>query len=231
MRIFVDNREKTQAGLIGLVFEEFEFAQLPVGDYLIIDDDSGVLIERKSIKDLISSIHSNHLWEQLLKMLKCESLFDYKISRKILVIHGSFGDYLENFQDDRFKENIRFWSQIMGASLESIYIYGVPVIHAENDFAFISFLKTIANREVEGKNDKAPEQRWFYPYPITRRLPVKDRKRYVLASIPSIGINLADNLLQRFSSIEEIASASVEQLMEVEKIGEKKAKIIYEIFH
>ncbi|HDG62488.1 MAG: ERCC4-type nuclease, partial [Thermoplasmata archaeon] len=39
------------------------------------------------------------------------------------------------------------------------------------------------------------------------------------------------NLLRHFGSIEKIAIASIEQLMMVDGIGNKKAEQIYKIFH
>ena len=62
-------------------------------------------------------------------------------------------------------------------------------------------------------------------------LPEKDCKRYLVSSIPNIGDILATNLLNHFGTVTNIANATIEELKTVPKIGRKKAKLIYEIFH
>jgi len=49
--------------------------------------------------------------------------------------------------------------------------------------------------------------------------------------LPFVGNKLAKNLLDHFGSVSSIANASVKELEEVKLIGEKKAKLIYQIFH
>ena len=49
--------------------------------------------------------------------------------------------------------------------------------------------------------------------------------------IPGIGKKKINSLLIKFGSVAEIAKATVEELVEVEGIGEKHAKTIYEYFH
>jgi ERCC4-type nuclease len=91
-------------------------------------------------------------------------------------------------------------------------------------------LRVLIRRECNGKNDKLPEARW-YRKPIRADLPVKDRKKYILAAIPNIGNRLAENLLSEFNTISNVASASVAELRKVPKIGEKKADLIFRILH
>ena len=121
-------------------------------------------------------------------------------------------------------------AQLMGAFCEILYVYNTPIIYAENDTAFQAFFRILAKREATGKNDKAPEARW-YMKPQKATLPVKDRKKYILTSLPYIGERLAENLLNQFTTIANIASASVEDLQKVPKIGKKKAKLIHLLFN
>lgn len=101
-----------------------------------------------------------------------------------------------------------FWFQVMGALLEVLYVYDTPVVVAESDVAFRAFFKTLIRREAEGLNDKLPSARWH-----RRRarpdLPIKDRKRYLLSSLPLIKELLAKNLLEHFPTISDIANASM----------------------
>lgn len=52
-----------------------------------------------------------------------------------------------------------------------------------------------------------------------------------LSSIPGLGKKRIDALLQKFGSVAEIASATVEELAETEGVGEKQAQIIYDKFN
>jgi ERCC4-type nuclease len=58
MRLLLDNRERHLAKFLEDLFEDIAFAQLPVGDYLLISDSGAIIIERKSVNDFLSSIRS-----------------------------------------------------------------------------------------------------------------------------------------------------------------------------
>ena len=53
----------------------------------------------------------------------------------------------------------------------------------------------------------------------------------MLSSIPGIGPKLARSLISRFKTVRNVASAAPEELMEVEKVGKKKAERIYAILN
>ncbi len=209
------------------VCDEISYTQLPVGDYLIVSDNGACCVERKTVPDFLSSVRSNRLWEQLLRMIKTETVLEHTVNRRILLIHGNFESYLERgYHDDL----LRFWSQQMGAFMQIVYVYNTPIIHAEDDTAFKAFLRILVKREASGKNDRFPEAKW-YRKPAKADLPEKDRKRYILSALPHIGEQLATNLLEHFGTIAEVASASVEDLQKVPKIGGKKAMLIHNMFH
>ena len=96
--------------------------------------------------------------------------------------------------------------------------------------AFKAFMKILVKRESSGMNEKLPEAKW-YKKPARADFPIKDRKKYILSSIPFIGDRLAENLLTYFRTISDVANASIEELQKVPKIGKKKAELIYRIFH
>lgn len=234
MKILVDHRERGQLDKIKDVCDEIELVHLPLGDYLIPSKDGSVLVERKSASDFLSSIRSNRLWDQLLRFMKRQEMLGFDLKRRILLIHGEL-TYLPEIlisYDEEYSERDRliFWSQIMGAFLEILYVYDTPIIIAENDKAFKAFFRILIKREMRGLNDKLPTARWYRKRARTD-LPVKDWKRYLLSSIPSIGELLATNLLKHFDTIYDIANASIKELQQVPKIGRKKAELIHQIFH
>ncbi len=229
MRLLVDYREKGNAELLEGICEQTSFTQLDVGDYLLVSDSEAVIVERKAVSDFLSSLRSNRLWDQLLRMMKVEEVLGYSVKRRILLIQGSFDDYFAGLEGSEH-DSLVHWSQLMGAFMEILYVYNTPIIHAENDTAFRAFIRILIKREVSRMNDGLPEAKWHIR-PVSADLPVKDRRKYILDSLPYIGDRLADNLLSHFKTISGVACASVEELQKVPKIGKKKAELIYDMFH
>ncbi len=212
MELLVDIRERHIMDLL----REYnpEVIRLSAGDILIVKENTGILIERKTPSDFIFSIRSNRLWEQLLKMIKYDRIGLYMVKRRMLLIHGP----------------LELNAQIFGALMEILFVYEIPIIFLNNDFEFKEFFRILLQREERGLNDKIPQERW-YRKRFREDLPEKDKKIYILASLPYIGNVLAKNLFAEFGSIASIATAPEKDLMNVKGIGEKRAKLIYRMFH
>jgi ERCC4-type nuclease len=230
MKLLVDHRERRTVKLVEDVCEEVVLTQLPIGDYVLLSDAEAVVVERKTVTDFLASVRSNRLWDQLLRMMKRTTLLERPVTRRLLLIHGSVQDCFEAVEYRSDRDLAVHWAQLMGAYLEIVYVYNTPIIHVENDVAFTAFMSILVKREASGKNDKLPSARW-YMKPVKADLPVKDRKQYILSSLPYIGNQLAANLLTHFGTISSVACASIEDLQEVPKIGKKKAGLIYTMFH
>ena len=233
MKLLVDHREdpkvvKLAEKVAARLCESFEVLHLPRGDFVVAGEHA-VVVERKSSPDFVSSIRSNRMWQQLLELMKTETILGYPVRRRMVVVHGTIMDYLTSIPWGAVGDSSRVFSSIMGAMMEIIYVYDTPVIVAETDAAFKSFLRILIKREAELKNDKNPEARWYRKR--KRGLPRKDRKQFTLASIPLIGEKLAGNLLEKFDTVADVATASLKDLEKVPGIGKKKALSIYEIFH
>ena len=230
MKLLIDHRERRLEEYLEGVCEEICLTQLPIGDYLLVQGSEAIIVERKTVTDFLSSIRSNRLWYQLLRMMSAEKVLGYNVKRRILLVQGNFEDFFEVADLNSEHDLLVHWSQLMGAFLEIIYVYNTPIIHAESELAFKAFMRILAKRESSGMNDGLPDAKWHIK-PVKANLPVKDRKKYVLDSLPYIGDRLADNLLQHFKTISDVACASVEELQKVPKIGKKKAELIYNMFH
>ena len=72
---------------------DVEVVRLPIGDLLIVGDSGALVVERKTVSDFVSSIRSNRLWDQLLRLMKTEQILGYEVKRRLLVIHGGFWEY------------------------------------------------------------------------------------------------------------------------------------------
>lgn len=224
MKIFVDKNEFSLQRMLNKICSP-EAARLPVGDLLIASSSGAIVVERKTVGDLISSIRSNRLWSQLVAMMKAEEILGYEIKRRLLVVQGGLWEYT-NISSVNEKS---FWGSLIGALLSINFVYDTPCIVCENNFAFETFLRILLQRESRKKNEMLPKGRWHRK--SVSRLPVKDAKQYVLDAIPEIGEARAKKLLESYSTIAEIAKSTKAELMKVPGIGERRAQKIYEIFH
>ena len=220
-RIIADYRERKVISVLKDALGEVEVTNLPVGDFLVVCNDTALLIERKEVSDFIASMKSNRLWEQLRRMLIAE-LMNLKVVRRALLLHGLMSEAL--------KGSGVGWNNVMGAFMEIQYNYGIPLFHAENDDSLIQFFRIALKRECEGKNGAEIRELWARPIP-KRGMSEDEWKVYVLSSLPLVGEKMAESLLSHFGSIERVAQANPVELRKVEGIGEKRAKLIFKIFH
>ena len=215
MKVILDYRERRVLKYFVKFCDYLEITNLPIGDILF---EYGLIVERKSADDFVSSIRNRRLWEQLKILRECEEIMGIPIQRKLLLIHGSFASYP---------------APIAGAIYEIIFNYQIPVVKLEN-YELEDYLRILYKREKEGKNSLQPEESFKLfkaRKTVKRELSEEEWKIYILSSMPEVGEVLAKRLIERFGSIHNIANATVGQLMQVEGIGEKKAKKIYRMFH
>jgi ERCC4-type nuclease len=225
MKILIDHREPEKiARLLSEYHIEFEIKQLQAGDLWIVKEDEVVVVERKTIADFMVSLRNNRLWEQLLRFSSCTEIAGCKIKRCLLILEGKFEEYVQDYYEDS-----KLWASIMGALLEVLFVYNIPIVLAENDEALKALLRILIKRELEGKNQRLPQARWHLREAVN--LPVKDSRIIALGAIPLIGEVMARNLLAHFGSLEKIARASIGELQEVKGIGKARAAKIYEVFH
>src|ERR671937_3225905 len=90
-RIVVDEREKGSRipDLLLQAGATIDFAQLKVGDYIVSPETA---VERKTIRDLISSIYDGRLF------LQCSHLIKH-YQKPLLVVQGNIADLAEIPED------------------------------------------------------------------------------------------------------------------------------------
>lgn len=250
------NREIEGGKLRGVEPFEVAPAQLELGDLLLVREDGGaVALERKTVADFVRSVRDNRLWEQLLRFARAEKVLGAPLARSLLVVHGSFAEYLDTLFITRGGRRVdmvarplrdlatddsafdvdgdyrRFWSSVLGAFQECLWVYGVPPVVAESDEALEALLRNLLKREAEGANDSSPEARWFRDWRKRKwEAPAKDDRRLLLSAIPLIGEEVAGALLEHFGSLQAVAQADEKALLKVPGIGKERARRIHQIF-
>jgi Fanconi anemia group M protein len=181
-----------------------ELAALPAGDYAVGAD---TLVERKAVSDLHSAILKGRLWPQLNK-LRAASAFPY------LLVEG--GDL------DRGPLHP---NSVRGACLAAIE-KGIALLRSSDRTDSARWLHRLALRcqEYERAPDRLP--------PGGRSLPKlsvgPETAEALLAAIPGISSSSAQRLLLRFGSVAGVASAEIDELLEIPGIGPERARLVVE---
>ena len=204
-RIIVDKRERNLEVIDGLGSSgtKLEFAQLPVGDYIL---SGRICVERKTVSDFENSIMDNRLFEQLDRL---RSSFE----RPMLIIEGSEAEY-------RLGKNI-----IMGTMLKLYADYGIQIMKSADAVETAEMLSKLAVRE-QNREGNMPRITG-----IKKAYTTYQWQTLILGSMPGIGPAIAHRLIAHFRTLKNVANADRKQLMKVDKIGSRKADAIYNLLN
>jgi len=220
----------------------FKICSLPVADYIILEDinDNDTIqlaIERKSIKDLCSSITDGRFREQKQRLL--DSINDY--NKICYLIEGTVG---KNASD---MKNSLSNTIINGSLLNLLFKHKYKIIQTENKQDTFNMMLLLYKKF---KNGDFKENQTTPPSPIKlvkRSDKIKDNKlSYQLCLIPGVSINIADTiisypiltikeLVDKYSSLEtDTQKENLFSEMKIQgknrKIGKALSKKIYEYF-
>ncbi len=206
--IIVDQRELDAA--IGRELSrrddiELALETLDVGDYILSDR---VAVERKTVDDFLDSLlgGDRDLFDQVSRLTAA-------YERPVVIIEG-----------DRLYErrNINP-AAIRGAIASLVSDFGVSVLQTNDIDETRELLVAMASREqrdggrrVSAHGDKHARTLW-------------EQQEYVVSSIAEIGPVTARTLLESLGSVVQVMTASREELLEVEGVGEVTADRIHEV--
>lgn len=169
-------------------------------DIYVVGEKDKVMVERKTTKDYIGSLRSGSLFKQL---KTCD----------LLLIEG---DWIE-----AIKWKNTSYEEIDG-SLASIFIdWGMPVIHTISRGQMIDLFLRIENQLEPSSSCN------YYPSRVGK-VDESVRPVFLTKGFKAIGDSTAEKLLDKFESFINIVNASMDELMEVDGIGENIAEHIYE---
>ena len=207
LTIFVDPRE-TKSGVARFLEKagmDLKLRNLGIGDYVVSDS---VCIERKSTTDFLDSLINKrrNLLEQILRMKN-------EYEKPVLVIEG------ESLYGQR---NVH--PNVVRAVMASIALdFSVPIIQTRDEADTASLLYIIAKREQQ------PNKTEINPHGKKPSASLKEQQEYFISALSNIGIVTTRNLLRRFKTVENVLTASKDELMKVEHVGEKTAEHIREV--
>lgn len=180
---------------------------MEIGDFCVSDR---VLIERKTTSDFITSVIDNkqHLFSQIKDMKR-------EYARPLLVIEGSPSDlYLSR----------AIHPNAIDAMLLAIAVdYGVPIIWSMSSDHTAQIIYRAAVRE------QTDHKRKISLHGSRSKMSPQQQIMYVVSSLPDLGHTIAENLLEHFGNIQNIANATDVELQTVDKVGKKTAAQIRDV--
>lgn len=201
--VAVDDRERC-SGVIDALRGERQVSvvveRLPLGDYLV---DGALLIERKTLPDLVASIKDGRLFAQARRLAGSPV-------RTAMILEGTSKD-LADFEMRR--------EAIQGALISLTLRFGIALLRSRNpqETARLLFFAARQGRQAAtGVGSRAG-----------RRQRTKRRvQARVLQGLPGVGPERARRLLERFGTLEAIMNAEADELASVRGIGQTMAETI-----
>ena len=183
--------------------------KLLVGDYLL----GNACVEAKSINDLFQSSHSGHLWRQLDNM-------DANYERFFLLIHGSIAKYIAMAKNnDKRVSYSRVQNELMGTIARIMADFDCQVFFTENTSEAAMFVVKL--------HDKLHKPASRHGAKALKRVSTNNVRLDMLLSIPGIGREMGERILEKCGSIEEMAYP--ESLKEIKGLGEVLRKRVVEV--
>lgn len=207
--------------------------QLPVGDIWIGTNDQGIIeggliIERKSIRDLEASILDGRYKEQRGRIL---SFCQENKSQPMYILEGSLASGTGRLQK---KALMKFIHRL-------IFHYQIPVMQTQSVQETAELVQTLVE---QWKDDPTSLKRTTELVKVTDGIHVQKKANAAdptqfaiscLAQCPGVSVKMAEQLVQTFVSLQGILNATALEL-EVVKVGARKvgpvvSKRLYELLH
>ena len=207
LTLFVDQRE-TRSGVVRFLAKagvDLKLQNLPVGDYVISER---ICIERKTTLDFLDSLVNKrrNLLEQIHR-LKSE------YEKPLLVLEG----------DSIYGQRNVHPNVVRGVMAAIALDLAVPILQTRDEADTASLIYVIAKRE------HIPNKTEVNPHGKKPSASLREQQEYLISALSNIGIVTTRNLLRRFKTVQRILTASKEELMEVEHVGEKTAEHIHAV--
>jgi DNA excision repair protein ERCC-4 len=205
-RVVADERERASG-----VPEELSklnvrvyFSRLPVADYVLSPE---LAVERKSVRDLVSSIYDSRLFYQAAKISAA-------YAKPYLLVEG------DSKEVESLAKNLK---SFYGAVANVTLAYGLRVLYTANTKETALAIAELLNHARAKPLARMPSE---LP-PKAKTVPMQ--QLYLISSIPGIGRKLAEKLLSKYGTPRRIMSLTAGELAMTQGIGWKKAEKIKEV--
>ncbi len=201
--IAMDNREDSLfRDLLESHGAEIQISTLPVGDFICSDR---AVVERKSRTDFESSVIDGRLFDQLARLSSA-------YSRVILIVEGTESPGM-------LKK-----PSLLGAYSSILTDYGAGVFFTRSPESTAELIYAIA------KHEQLMEKRPLRVSGKPKGKTLAKNQLAIVEMLPLVGPKMARTLLMNFGTIENIVTATEEELLQIEGLGKKKAHLLRKAF-
>jgi DNA excision repair protein ERCC-4 len=221
VRIVVDERERNSniPELLKNAGAVIDFTQLKVGDYVV---SSETAVERKTVRDLISSIYDGRLF------LQCSDLVKH-YQKPLLVVQGNIAELAEA-PEDMGDMDTKLHAERMPLAYDALITvateFRIPIIHTPSAEQTAQLLVTLVNRSLSEGKATGPLLR-----KIKKENPIYIQQLSVLASLPGVGEKLAARMLKKFHTPIRALNASAAELATIQGFGLTRAERVRKILN
>jgi len=204
-RIVADSREAA-SGIPEILRKRGFYVQmknLDVGDYVV----SACAVERKTVRDFISSLYGGRLFEQAQRISR--SYKDY-----LLIVEGDIQEVLADLRNPRV-----YWGTLLALAMN----FDFRILFTLDQEQTADLLQVLVTK-FRGKATVRP---LLVKKP--RMATTKDWQLSLLESLPEIGPKMAEKLLVSFGSVRNVFRASRSELAVKGGIGYARAAKIQEL--
>jgi len=201
LRIIIDERERKSGipELLKKVGVNIEIKTLSIGDYIVAPE---TVVERKSIKDFMSSIFDGRLFDQ------CNRLKEH-FQFPIILIEGDVDEI-----DEIVDNPLVFYGAMSSIAID----FKIPIIPTPNASHTAKLLVSMCSRKDVTKGPFLKK--------IRKSNDIQRQQLSVLCSLPGVGEKLAIRLLEKFGTPLRALSATTSELSKVNGLGSARAKKI-----
>ena len=206
IRIVADVREDA-SGIPRILDKKGVYVEtktLDVGDYVVGE----YIVERKTVRDFLASLYGGRMFEQAQRISQTYSNY-------LLIVEGDIQEVLADLRNPRV-----FWGTLLTLGLN----FDFKVFFTLDRQQTADFLYVLGRKA----HRKGTTIR-----PLLVRKPrlatMRDRQLSILESLPTIGPKLAERLLQSFSSVRHVFTASSTELAVKGGIGRARARKIQDV--
>ena len=204
LRIVADERERKSGipDLLKSIGLNVEVKTLPVGDYIVAPE---TIVERKSIRDLLSSIFDGRLFDQCTRL---KENFEFPV----VLMEGNV-DEIEEIAENPL---------VFYGALSTVVIdFKIPIIPTPSAMHSAKLLVSMCSRK---ESTKGP-----FLKKIRKSNDLEKQQLSSLCSLPGIGEKFAVRMLTKFGTPLKVFSATTAELAKVEGLGEARAKKIKKV--
>jgi DNA excision repair protein ERCC-4 len=211
-RIVVDERERNSGipELLKNAGAAIDFAQLKVGDYVVSPETA---VERKTVRDLVSSIYDGRLFVQCSELVK-------HYQKPLIVVQGNIAELAEIPED---AENDKRLAERMPLAYEALATvateFRIPIIHTPSADQTSQLLVTLVNKSLREGKATGPLLR-----KIKKENPVYIQQLSVLSSVPGVGDKISARMLEKFHTPKRALNASASELATIPGFGLARAE-------